>query len=50
MSLVSKDMPDFLCLHYYSKSADEAIKYIEGMHNKWPKRKVVSGLLSNTEA
>ncbi|KAI0540309.1 glycoside hydrolase family 128 protein [Xylaria digitata] len=41
MSLVSSDLPDFLCLHYYSKSADEAIKYIEGMHNKWPKLKVM---------
>ncbi|KAI0483595.1 glycoside hydrolase family 128 protein [Xylaria cf. heliscus] len=41
MSLVSSDPPDFLCLHYYSKSADEAIKYIEGMHNKWPKLKVM---------
>ncbi|KAI0408472.1 glycoside hydrolase family 128 protein [Xylaria palmicola] len=41
MSLVSKDLPDFLCLHYYSKSADEAIKYIDNMHNKWPKLKVM---------
>ncbi|KAJ2992536.1 hypothetical protein NUW58_g2130 [Xylaria curta] len=41
MSLVSNDLPDFLCLHYYSKSADEAIKYIENMHNKWPKLKVM---------
>ncbi|KAI0200932.1 CAP domain-containing protein [Astrocystis sublimbata] len=41
MSLVSKDLPDFLCLHYYSKSADDAIKYIESMHNKWPKLKVM---------
>ncbi|KAI1758130.1 glycoside hydrolase family 128 protein [Xylaria castorea] len=41
MSLVSSDLPDFLCLHYYSNSADEAIKYIENMHNKWPKLKVM---------
>ncbi|RYC64356.1 hypothetical protein CHU98_g1845 [Xylaria longipes] len=41
MSLVSSDPPDFLCLHYYSNSADEAIKYIEDMHNKWPKLKVM---------
>ncbi|KAJ8126221.1 hypothetical protein O1611_g7418 [Lasiodiplodia mahajangana] len=41
MSLVSKDPPDFLCLHYYSTSADEAIKYIDNMHNKWPKLKVM---------
>ncbi|TGJ83598.1 hypothetical protein E0Z10_g5161 [Xylaria hypoxylon] len=41
MSLVSNDLPDFLCLHYYSNNADEAIKYIEGMHNKWPKPKVM---------
>jgi hypothetical protein len=42
MSLVSNDMPDFLCLHYYSNNADGAIKYIEDMHKKWPKQKVVS--------
>ncbi|KAI0863948.1 glycoside hydrolase family 128 protein [Xylaria cubensis] len=41
MSLVSSDPPDFLCLHYYSTNADEAIKYIENMHNKWPKLKVM---------
>ncbi|KAI3333939.1 glycoside hydrolase family 128 protein [Ustulina deusta] len=41
MSLVSSDMPDFLCLHYYSASADDAIKYIESMHSKWPKLKVM---------
>ncbi|KAI0434183.1 glycoside hydrolase family 128 protein [Xylaria sp. FL1042] len=41
MSLVSGDLPDFLCLHYYSKNADDAIKYIEDMHNKWPKLKVM---------
>ncbi|KAI0154443.1 glycoside hydrolase family 128 protein [Xylariaceae sp. FL1272] len=41
MNLVASDPPDFLCLHYYSKDADEAIKYIESMHNKWPKRKIM---------
>ncbi|KAI1649251.1 glycoside hydrolase family 128 protein [Daldinia loculata] len=41
MSLVSKDPPDFLCLHYYSKNANDAIKYIQDMHNKWPKHKVM---------
>ncbi|KAI0905412.1 glycoside hydrolase family 128 protein [Ustulina deusta] len=41
MSLVSSDMPDFLCLHYYSASADDAIKYIGSMHSKWPKLKVM---------
>ncbi|KAI0554076.1 glycoside hydrolase family 128 protein [Xylaria curta] len=41
MSLVSNDPPDFLCLHYYSTNADEATKYIETMHNKWPKLKVM---------
>ncbi|KAI1271393.1 glycosyl hydrolase catalytic core-domain-containing protein [Xylaria sp. FL0933] len=41
MSLVSGHSPDFLCLHYYSKDADDAIKYIENMHNKWPKLKVM---------
>ena len=41
MSLVD-NKPDYLCLHYYSKSADEAIKYIESMHKKWPKIKIVS--------
>ncbi|KAI0443507.1 glycoside hydrolase family 128 protein [Xylaria telfairii] len=41
MSLVSNDLPDFLCLHYYSNNADEAIKYLENMHNKWPKLKVM---------
>ncbi|KAI1206081.1 glycoside hydrolase family 128 protein [Annulohypoxylon truncatum] len=41
MSLVSNDPPDFLCLHYYSTNANDAIKYIENMHNKWPKHKVM---------
>ncbi|KAI0968219.1 glycoside hydrolase family 128 protein [Xylaria arbuscula] len=41
MSLVSSDLPDFLCLHYYSRSADEAIKYVEEMHKKWPKIKLM---------
>ncbi|GAP89376.1 putative glycoside hydrolase family 128 protein [Rosellinia necatrix] len=41
MSLVGNDKPDYLCLHYYSKNADEAIRYIESMHNKWPKLKVM---------
>ncbi|KAI1097599.1 glycoside hydrolase family 128 protein [Jackrogersella minutella] len=41
MSLVSKDPPDFLCLHYYSNNANDAIKYIENMHNKWPKHQVM---------
>ncbi|KAK6821824.1 hypothetical protein PG987_014649 [Apiospora arundinis] len=37
MSLVGNDKPDYLCLHYYSTNADEAIKYITNMHNKWNK-------------
>ncbi|KAI0873424.1 glycoside hydrolase family 128 protein [Hypoxylon argillaceum] len=41
MSLVSKDPPDFLCLHYYSNNADEAIKYIQNMHGKWANLKVM---------
>ncbi|KAK9420530.1 putative Glycoside hydrolase family 128 protein [Seiridium unicorne] len=41
MSLVSADPPDYICLHYYSKSGNDAIKYIENMHNKWPKHKVM---------
>ncbi|KAI2634498.1 glycoside hydrolase family 128 protein [Xylaria nigripes] len=41
MSLVPNDMPDFLCLHYYSKTADEATKYIESMHQKWANLKVM---------
>ncbi|XDG09819.1 hypothetical protein ABKA04_009434 [Annulohypoxylon sp. FPYF3050] len=41
MSLVSNDPPDFLCLHYYSTNANDAIKYIQNMHNKWPKHKVM---------
>ncbi|KAI1269712.1 glycoside hydrolase family 128 protein [Xylariaceae sp. FL1019] len=41
MNLVAGDPPDFLCLHYYSNNADEAIKYIENMHNKWPKCKIM---------
>ncbi|KAI1137498.1 glycoside hydrolase family 128 protein [Hypoxylon sp. FL0543] len=41
MSLVAKDPPDFLCLHYYSKSGNDAIKYIQNMHNKFPKHKVM---------
>ncbi|KAI2610618.1 glycoside hydrolase family 128 protein [Hypoxylon fragiforme] len=41
MSLVASEPPDFLCLHYYSKNPDEAIKYIQDMHNKWPKQKVM---------
>ncbi|KAH6643332.1 CAP domain-containing protein [Truncatella angustata] len=41
MSLVAKDAPDFLCLHYYSTNGNDAIKYITDMHNKWPKPKVM---------
>ncbi|KAI2638971.1 glycoside hydrolase family 128 protein [Hypomontagnella submonticulosa] len=41
MSLVANDPPDFLCLHYYSNNASDAQKYIENMHNKWPKHKVM---------
>ncbi|KAI1480996.1 glycoside hydrolase family 128 protein [Daldinia eschscholtzii] len=41
MSLISRDPPDFLCLHYYSTNANDAIKYIQDMHNKWPQRKVM---------
>ncbi|KAK8044049.1 hypothetical protein PG993_004073 [Apiospora rasikravindrae] len=37
MSLIPNDKPDYLCLHYYSTNADEAIKYITNMHNKWNK-------------
>lgn len=42
MSLIPNDKPDYLCLHYYSTNADEAIKYITNMHNKWNKIPVVS--------
>ncbi|KAL7624219.1 hypothetical protein AAE478_005778 [Parahypoxylon ruwenzoriense] len=41
MSLVSNDPPDFLCLHYYSKNANEAIQYLESMHKKWPQHPVM---------
>ncbi|KAI8964540.1 glycoside hydrolase family 128 protein [Daldinia sp. FL1419] len=41
MSLVASDPPDYLCLHYYSTNAGEAIKYIQDMHNKWPQHKVM---------
>ncbi|KAI0839525.1 glycoside hydrolase family 128 protein [Hypoxylon sp. FL0890] len=41
MSLVASDPPDYLCLHYYSKNGNDAIKYIQNMHNKFPKHKVM---------
>ncbi|KAI1369846.1 glycoside hydrolase family 128 protein [Xylaria arbuscula] len=41
MSLVGNDKPDYLCLHYYSQNADEAIKYLQTMHGKWPNLKVM---------
>ncbi|KAI0107984.1 glycoside hydrolase family 128 protein [Hypoxylon sp. NC0597] len=41
MSLVASDPPDFLCLHYYSTNGNDAIKYIQNMHNKFPKPKVM---------
>ncbi|KAI0514883.1 glycoside hydrolase family 128 protein [Xylaria bambusicola] len=41
MSLTANDKPDFLCLHYYSHKADDAIKYLEDMHGKWPSLKVM---------
>jgi uncharacterized protein YkwD len=41
MSLVAKDPPDYLCLHYYAKTANTAIQYIENMHKKWPHPKVM---------
>ena len=44
MSLVGNDKPDYLCLHYYSQNADEAIKYLETMHGKWPDLQVVSNI------
>ncbi|KAI1409883.1 glycoside hydrolase family 128 protein [Hypoxylon sp. FL1857] len=41
MSLVASDPPDYLCLHYYSTNGNDAIKYIQDMHNKFPKHKVM---------
>ncbi|KAI1092192.1 glycoside hydrolase family 128 protein [Rostrohypoxylon terebratum] len=49
MSLVSSDPPDFLCLHYYSTNANDAIKYIQNMHNKWPKHKVMVTEIASTD-
>nr|UMZ45375.1 hypothetical protein [Paramyrothecium roridum] len=41
MSLIASDPPDYLCLHYYSTNGNDAIKYLEEMHQKWPALRVM---------
>jgi hypothetical protein len=41
LSLVKDSAPDFLGLHWYGNSADEAKGYIDTMHKKFPGHKVI---------
>jgi len=36
MNRISANPPDYLGLHYYGSSGDDAISYIESMHEKYP--------------
>ncbi|PVI02275.1 glycoside hydrolase family 128 protein [Periconia macrospinosa] len=41
MNLVQDCAPEFLGIHWYGTSADEAKRYIEDMHNKFPNQKII---------
>jgi hypothetical protein len=41
MNLVSKNPPDYLGLHWYGTKGDEMIKYLESMHEQYPKQPII---------
>lgn len=41
MSLVSKDPPDYLGLHWYGTKGDEMIKHLQSMHAQYPKHPII---------
>jgi hypothetical protein len=41
MKLVKDSPPDYLGIHWYGTSSDEAKKYIEDMHKKFPGTKII---------
>ncbi|KAL8786272.1 MAG: hypothetical protein Q9213_002867 [Squamulea squamosa] len=46
MNRVSDQPPDFLGLHYYGTDGNDAIRYLEEMHSKYPQPIVVSEIAS----
>ncbi|KAL8765526.1 MAG: hypothetical protein Q9209_007434 [Squamulea sp. 1 TL-2023] len=46
MNRVSDQPPDFLGLHYYGTDGNDAIRYLEEMHSKYPQSIVVSEIAS----
>ena len=41
MHLVKDSPPDYVGIHWYGTSSDEAKKYIEAMHKKFPGNKII---------
>lgn len=41
MNLVSNDTPDFLGLHYYGTDGNEAIDYLQSMHQRYPHTPII---------
>ncbi|THY41433.1 hypothetical protein D6C98_09267 [Aureobasidium pullulans] len=41
MSLVAKNPPDYLGLHWYGTKGDEMIKHLESMHKQHPNQKII---------
>ena len=48
MNRVSANPPDYLGLHYYGTDGNAAIHYLESMHNKFPKHKVIVSEIAST--
>ncbi|KAI9713373.1 MAG: hypothetical protein M1812_006651 [Candelaria pacifica] len=40
--------PDYLGLHYYGTDGDQAIAFIESMHNKYPKHPIIVSEIAST--
>lgn len=41
MNLVKDSPPDYLGIHWYGTASADAKKYIEDMHKKFPKQKII---------
>lgn len=41
MNLVKDSPPDYLGIHWYGERSDDAKKYIEDMHRKFPNHKII---------
>jgi Glycosyl hydrolase catalytic core len=41
MNLVSKDMPNYLGLHYYGTDSHAAMNYLQAMHQKYPHTPII---------